>query len=421
MAGEDGADAPDRSLSITFVGINHAPEPTGIGPYTTGMARALAWRGHRVTVVTSVPHYPAWQVMAGYGDRRTAHELVDGVQVVRLRHRIPSRPTMISRSLMEVAFGLRALTTDWAEPDVVVLVSPALLSCWLVRLRARLTRAPVIVWVQDIYTLGVQQTGGSARLGNLLRHIESQLLRGAATVVAIHTRFRRYLVHELRVPADRISVIRNWSHVEAPEPDPDRRAALRARHGWQPDDLVVLHAGNMGAKQGLQNVVEASALAHSEGSTVRFVLLGDGNQRAALDQLGGNSRLQFLSPVPDAEFTATLAAADVLLVNELPGLTEMSVPSKLTSYFATGLPVLGAVDAGSITADELAAAGDQPRVPAGDPAALLAAAEDLGRDPERRRALGRAGRAFRSRHLTEDRAVAAFCDALRSVTRSAVR
>src|SRR5699024_8670264 len=154
----------------------------------------------------------------------------------------------------------------------------------------------------------------------------------------------------------------------------------------------VLHAGNMGAKQGLENVVAAARLATDRDLPVRFVLLGDGHRRQDLQRAAtGEPRVQFLDPVPDAEFAVTLAAADVLLVNELPGLTEMSVPSKLTSYFATGLPVLGAVDPGSTTAEELVAAGAAPTVPAGDPAALVTAVERLRDDPELCRRLGAAG------------------------------
>lgn len=411
---------PATQLSITFIGINYTPETTGIAPYTTAMARALAADGHRVRVVTSMPHYPAWQISDGYTDHRTMRELIDGVAVLRLRHFVPRHPTVITRSLMEVAFAARALMASWGRPEVVVLVSPALLSSWLVRLRARSTHTPVIVWVQDIYTLGVVQTGASARLGGLLRSIEGGLLRGASAVVAIHDRFRRFLVDELKVDAGQVAVVRNWSHLISDPADTQTRTETRSRLGWDSDETIVLHAGNMGAKQGLENVVAASELAAARGSRVRFVLLGDGHRRRDLQQMGSNPRLQFLDPVPDAEFAATLASADVLLVNELPGLTEMSVPSKLTSYFATGLPVLGAVDATSITAEELVAAGAHPPVPAGDPEALLDAAESLGRDQERRREFGSAGRRFCVEELAEDRAVAGFREVLRSVTGSEV-
>ena len=51
--------APTRVL---VVGVNYAPEHSGNAPYTTGLAEHLAARGHDVTVLTAMPHCPAWRV-----------------------------------------------------------------------------------------------------------------------------------------------------------------------------------------------------------------------------------------------------------------------------------------------------------------------------------------------------------------------
>ena len=128
---------------------------------------------------------------------------------------------------------------------------------------------------------------------------------------------------------------------------------MRRRLGWPEDVTVVLHAGNMGAKQGLANVLRASRLADQTNEPLLFVLMGDGNQRAELEAMGGNRCLQIIDPLPSDLFPQALQAADILLVNERGGVTEMAVPSKLTSYFATGRPVIAATDPGSITAEEI--------------------------------------------------------------------
>ncbi len=389
---------------ILFVGINYAPEPTGIAPYTAGMASGLTRRGHDVRVVTGYPHYPWWEVPEEYVGRRM-RERVDGVPVERRRHHLPRDQGTLRRAAMEVDFGLRSTLTRWGRPDVVVAVSPALIAARMTVARARAARIPVVTWVQDIYTLGLVETGGSARQQGLVRAVERGLLQASTRAVVIHDRFRSRLEQDLDVTTP-IDVVRNWSHVEGVD-DPDRRAT-RASLGWADDDVVVLHAGNMGAKQGLENVVDASRLASDRLSRVRFVLLGGGNQADTLRRRDPNHRLQMVDPLPDGEFERALGAADVLLVNELPGLTEMSVPSKLTTYYATGLPVLAAVGAGSTTAAEIGLSGGGRVVPAGDPAALLSAAEALGSDPDQAAALGAAGGNFRRRHLTEAAALDAF-------------
>ena len=390
---------------LTIVGINYAPEPTGIAVYTTGLAEALAAE-RDIAVVTGVPHYPQWRVYDGYNRFRSRVDR-NGVRVNRVRHRVPSQPRILNRVLMELQFGFRAVFSSWNRADVVLLVSPALLSSGIGALRAKLTATPTCIWVQDIYSLGVTETGTAGVIaGRAIRAAERRILGSGAAVVVIHERFKRYLVEELGLDADRVHVVRNWAHVSAAPVE--MRDEVRASMGWAPDDVVVLHAGNMGAKQGLENVVAASRLADERGSRVRFVLMGDGNQRASLEGLGGNDRLQIIDPVDDDLFMPVLDAADVLLVNERPGLTEMCVPSKLTSYYSTGRPVLAATDAASVTAEELQLSGGGVRVDAANPSALLSAAEELHRDPAIAEQLGRSGKLFRADHLTQQSAVAAF-------------
>lgn len=388
---------------ILFIGINYAPEPTGISPYTTGMAEGLASRGHDIRVITSYPHYPWWRVPEEHA-HLPKHEVVNGVRVARKRHYIPRRPDSLRRALFEVTFGLRAVFSRWDRPSVIAVVSPALLASRLVVTRARLQRIPVITWVQDIYTLGIGQASDGAGSRAIAR-IERSLTDAATRVVVIHDRFRRMLADDVGTTTP-IDVVRNWSHV--PDVSDSNRGATRRRMGWADDEIIVLHAGAMGAKQGLDNVVFAAREATRRDSRVRFVLLGDGNQREHLESLGSDPSLQFVDPLPDDRFLETLAAADVLLANERPGLTEMSVPSKLTTYFATGLPVVAAVDPTSTTHDEILASGSGPVVRAGDPGALVDAIETLAGRPDRAAEHGAAARAYRAAHLTPQAALEAF-------------
>jgi colanic acid biosynthesis glycosyl transferase WcaI len=395
----------DLAPGVVVIGLNYAPEPTGIAPYTAGLAQGLSKAGHPVRVVTAFPHYPQWRVYDGYtGSSR--REVVDGIPLVRLRPVVPTTPRLVDRLLMEVLFGARSVVTWWGRPDVAVLVSPALFAAGLASFAARLRRVPSVIWVQDIYSLGLAETGRARLAGEAIRKVERMVLKSATTVVVIHDRFKRYLVEELGIPADKVKVVRNWSHLD-PTPTVDRRAT-RAELGWGDDEIIVLHAGNMGAKQGLENVVDAAALAADRGSSVRFVLLGDGNQRADLERRSRGDHITFVDPLPDEKFTQALHSADILLVNERPGLTEMSVPSKLTSYFSSGLPVIAATDRSSVTADEMESAGAGIRVDAANPDALLVAAETLATDPDQAMRYGEAGKAYRAERLSEDAAIQAF-------------
>ncbi|WP_156109914.1 glycosyltransferase family 4 protein, partial [Cryobacterium sp. MLB-32] len=287
----------------------------------------------------------------------------------------------------------------------------------LAMLRIRFSsRKPIVnIWLQDIYSLGIRETGmGGLAVARIVTWVERKTLKAAAGVVVIHSRFAEYLSSKLGVDAGRIEIVRNWTHLgEAPATD---ASVVRRSHGWSAEETVVLHAGNMGVKQGLENVVNAARLADQQKLPLRFVLLGNGSQREALQELGDDVHcLDFVDSLDDAEFQSALSAADILLVNEKPGVSEMAVPSKLTSYFNAGRPVLAATDMTGVTASEIRAAGAGEVVPAGDPQSLVDAAMRLGSHPTEAAAYGASGLTYRRDVLGEEAAIDRYAQWLRGL------
>ncbi|MGJ9372058.1 glycosyltransferase [Nesterenkonia sp. CF4.4] len=405
-------------LRISLLGLNYAPEHTGIAPYTSGLAMGLTQKKFSVRTFAAHPHYPDWAISEGYG-AWTSHEQLRGVPLTRFRHYVPADPRGVRRLASEISFGVRLLCASLDRPDVVVAVSPSLFSTAIAALGIR-RRTPFVVWVQDIYSLGVKETGGNEVVARIIEKVESWLLRRADRVVVIHERFADYLTMSLGVPRERIEIIRNWTHLKDSElPD---RAATRAKFEWSTSETVVLHAGNMGVKQGLENVIDAARIADKRGAPVRFVLMGNGSERDRLAALAKDvERVEILPSQEDELFAAMLDAADILLVNEKPGIAEMAVPSKLTSYFSAARPVLAATDPGGTTASEVNAADAGVIVNAGDPAALLDAALALAVDSGRSEQLGRNGRAYRESVLTAGAAIEKFSRLLTSLANTGER
>ena len=259
--------------------------------------------------------------------------------------------------------------------------------------------------IQDLYSRGVVETGAASGIAaQWVRLVESRAIRLCDEVSVIHAGFAEDLSGNPDVDKRRIRGIRNWTHVS--QPDESASAAFRRAHGWGADEVIVLHAGNMGYKQGLENVVAAAVLAVRKGCRVRFVLLGDGNQRASLENIAaGVSAVELLAPVTEEDFPAALGAADVLLVNERQGVAHMSVPSKLTSYFNAGKPILPASGAAGFTAGGCAASGAGVRVPANRPDILLSEAIRLGTDRELAGKMGAAGRRYCDEMLSQQAAL----------------
>ncbi len=400
---------------ILIFGINYAPELTGIGPYTTELAEHFAAQGHSVRVVTGIPHYPAW--------RRLPIPSTTGVRnlaVVRYRHFVPRHATALGRMLYEVSWlvsASRSLTDSRAE--VAIGIVPSLSGGLLSVMAGRRWHAPVGIVVKDLMGPAALQSGyrGGRAVAGATSKIEAAILRRAARVAVISDGFRPYL-RAVGVPDLKIERLRDWTHPGAPS---ESRDACRARLGWSASDFVCLHAGNMGQKQGLDTVLDAAARLRED--SIRVVLAGDGNDRARLAARVTQERISnvsFLELQAPGRYEATLRAADVLIVNQRASVADMSLPSKLASYFSAGRPIVAAVAAGCQTAEEVFVAGAGLVVEAGDPMALAEALLSLRQSPKTAEAFGENGCAYAQRYLTPEaglRAYDGFLDQLEATGR----
>jgi colanic acid biosynthesis glycosyl transferase WcaI len=394
-------------LNILITSSYYWPEDAGSAPYLTGPAEHLSARGHDVVVATGFPHYPEWKSSAG--GRLGAEEIHNGVRIRRRWHYVPSAQSAAQRAGYELsllAFGLTAFPRRW-QADVVVGTCPSVAAGALAAVAAKRYRAPYGLVFQDLVGRAAAQSGvaGGARVAGLVRRMELGLAKRAAGVAIIAEGFRGYL-EEGGVSPDKIYRLRNWTRrVDPIETAPE----TRTRFGWADDDFVCVHGGNMGHKQGLDNLLDTAALLGD--NRVRIALVGDGNDRERLERQARDRQLanvDFIAMQGPGNWEATMQAADVLLVNQRASVTDMSLPSKLTSYFASGRPVIAAASHDSETAAEIEAAGAGLIVPPADPAAFRDAILALEHDRPRAHTLGTSGKGYAESTLSRASALAEY-------------
>ena len=398
---------PLRRLRVLISTSYYWPEEAGSAPYLTGLAEHLSAEGHEVVVSTGFAHYPDWR--SGAHGRLSATETEKGVRIVRRWHYVPHTQSAAQRALYELsllAFGATTLFRRW-RPDVVVGTCPSLAGGMLAAAAARRYRVPYGIVFQDLMGRAAEQSGvsGGARVAGLVKGGELRVARGANAVGIIAGAFRNYL-EEGGVRPQAIWRLRNWTHRVEPA---EARAQTRARHGWGDDAFVCLHGGNMGQKQGLDTLLDMAALLN--GGNIRVALVGDGNDRERLERRAREQRLanvDFIGMQAPGKWEAMLAAADLLIVNQRAALTDMSLPSKLTSYFAAGRPVVTAASRESETADEMEAAGAGIVVAPDDPSGMRDAIYALREDSARAQRCAESARAYAERTLSSTAALAEY-------------
>jgi glycosyltransferase involved in cell wall biosynthesis len=237
--------------------------------------------------------------------------------------------------------------------------------------------------------------GGGVVVATLTSAAEEWAITKAQAVGVVADAFTAPIV-SMGVSPERIHHVPNWNRSVPPDLS---ILDTRQRFGWTDDRQVVLHAGNIGFKQGLEQVIEAARLAESRHEPVRFILEGDGNQASDIRAAAtGLSNLDFIPVQPPGLYASLLAAADILLLSERPTQVDMSLPSKLTSYFASGRPIVAAVPPEGVSAAEVARSNAGLVVSSGRPDQLLAALDMLRREPGTAARLGAAGPIFAEAH-----------------------
>lgn len=404
-------------MNILIHGLNYAPEPTGTGKYTAEMAQWLAARGHRVEVVCGLPHYPQWQLDPAYADGRARVEQHGDVRVLRAPHFVPSAESLGAgaRIRLETSFTLSSLRY-WARrflgrrPDVVIAVMPPMQDAVWPLLYRWLRRTPWVLHVQDLQVdaalrLNMLKVG---RLGRALYWVEGFLLRHATAVSTITEAMRARIV-EKGAARERTWLFPNWSDIAAITPGPtdnDWRRAL----GLADDAVLVLYAGNMGEKQGLDTVLDVAADCRDD-PRLQFAMVGAGAALPRLRQRAvelGLPNLRFLPVQPSERLAEMLAAGDIHLVVQKRDAADLVMPSKLTNILAAGRACVATADPDTALHEVVHGHCTGEVVPPGDDDALAAAIRRMAADPARRAECGARARAYAEQFLDKDRILAAF-------------
>jgi glycosyltransferase involved in cell wall biosynthesis len=384
---------------VLLVTTNFWPEPTGISVYTTDLAENLESKDHKVFVLTSLPHYPWWKVPVEFshlGEGVTSH---NGVQVIRAKHLVPPKMNAVFRMRFEISlwWNLRRVSKKLIGKkfDVVIACMPTVAAGIVGKKISKRLDVPFGLIVQDLSGAGAKQSGlrGGALISKIAHVVEGRALHAADSLVVVSPAMKDVVIG-LGVESRRINQILNYSARTIASED---KSNARRKFGWAAKDFVVIHTGNMGAKQDLENLVRAADALTGE-TKIKIYLAGHGNQENNLKTLClGKSNIAVMPAVSDEDYSALLSAADLLLVNERSTQLEMSLPSKLTSYLYSERSVLAAVPRGGATWKFLE--GVAELVEAADPKALAKKIEELSHNQFRLDELAKLGSEFAKKHL----------------------
>jgi glycosyltransferase involved in cell wall biosynthesis len=396
-------------MHILFLTDNFPPEVNAPASRTFEHCREWAKRGHIVTVITCAPNFPKGRVFDGYRNRLWSREVLEGINVIRVWSYITANEGFLRRTLDYVSFMASAIPASLfvRNVDLIVATSPQLFTPCAGYVASLFKRRPYVFELRDLWPESIRAVGAmkNSRALDLLEALELFLYRRAAHIVSVTQAFRDNLASR-GIPAEKVSVTMNGADLSRFQPR--LRDEALVEHLGLSGKLVVGYVGTHGMAHALSTVLTAAACLQFDpaGRDIRFILLGDGAEKAALMAEAAGMGLQnvlFIDSVPRAEVVRYWSLIDISVIHlKRTPLFETVIPSKLFECMAMGIPVLHGVagESADIVTREGVGIVFEPE----NADALARHILDLAADPARRAELSARGIAAACRY---DRAVLA--------------
>jgi len=318
------------------------------------MCREWVKRGYKVTVVTGIPNYPKGIFYKGYGLLKKRSETYEGIEIIRLPI-IPRGESSIQLILNYFSFVLSGMVWQWftrIKADYVFIfeVSPmtqALPGIWY----AKKKKIPCYLYVQDLWPENVEIVTG----------IHSPLVIGpiGKMVDYIYKRCSRiFVTSQSFKKAIELRGIEKKKVIYWPQYAEDFYMPYeKAKHD---DTFRLIFTGNIGYAQGLDILPQTALLLKKEN--IKFILVGDGRYKKELmkeiKQLDVEDMFQMIGRQPATKIPQLLSKADAAFFSFMDNpLFEMTIPAKLQSYMACGMPIVAAVSGESREIIEVAECG----------------------------------------------------------------
>jgi len=306
----------------------------------------LVARGHEVTVLTGLPNYPGGRVFPEFRQGRSRFAQFAGAEVVR----VPLWPRGRGRLSLVFNYMTFALSASvigtWRlrgrKYDAIFAYEPSPITVGIpAAVQRAFKRAPVAFWVLDLWpetlqALGILRSSWSLKaVGRLVASIY-----GRCDLILAQSRSFIPQIAKYCGAGARVVYFPSWAEAIFTE----SREAPASEVPERPGSFDVLFAGNIGEAQDFPTVLAAAAMLRDE-PRVRWLVVGDGRMsawlRAEIDRLGLQDRVLMLGRYPLERMPSFYRHADALLLSlKDEPIFSMTIPAKLQSYLAVGIPIV---------------------------------------------------------------------------------
>ena len=315
--------------AIAFITNYYPPETGAAANRIALMAELFVQQGYNVQVICPLPNYPTGAIFEAYQGKEGLKEVINGVQITRLRVLPTNAPSLWKRfrAMGSFSFSLWWYLRKHRLPErVFIQYSPLVVgvaSSFLLRSR----KHKILLNVSDLWPLAGKELGNLKQgfLYTILERLERYTYRKADMVLG---QSQEILDHIQKiVPEKKTFLYRNFPKFDPPKPATSQTAA----------SFCFVYAGLLGVAQGILDLCQHIEL--PDGCELH--LYGSGAETEVIQEYIKSSGKQIvykgsLSRKHLHEQLQTYRVGLVPLSRRIYG----SVPSKIFEYALLGLPMV---------------------------------------------------------------------------------
>ncbi|MEH6347731.1 MAG: glycosyltransferase family 4 protein [Bermanella sp.] len=341
-------------MHVLFLTDNFPPEGNAPASRTYEHAREWVKLGHKVTIITGAPNFPEGKVYDGYKNYWYSKELLDGIEVRRVKTYITANEGFIKRILDFMSFMVMGFVAGLfvKKPDVVIGTSPQFFTAVGAWALAAVRFKPFVFELRDIWPASITTVGAMKKgfIIKLLERLEMFLYKRASLIISVTESFKVELISR-GVDADKVKIVLNGvdlSHYKPLAGKDLQMASCFDLHG----KFVVGYVGTHGMAHGLENVVMAAEQLVDQDDIV-FIFVGGGSERQKIERIVKEKKLHNIKMIdkqPKENMLAIWSLCDLSLVPLIDKpLFKTVIPSKIFECMGMGLPILMSAPQGEAT------------------------------------------------------------------------
>lgn len=324
------------------------PDKSSTPKVLTELAEDLVKNGLDVEVICSNHSYKENLKLPKKG-------ILNGIKINRINASNFNRNSKLGRIINYVSFTIslfvKLLFSN--KYDSILVVSNPPLIPFIAYLNKLIKRKPYYYLVHDVYPDIAVEVGAIKKHSipyKLMNKINQRAIKNTEKLIVLGKDMREIFLKK-GIEDQKIKIITNWSKKYELSYEKKNNTFYKERELI--NTLNIVYTGNIGRFHDIETIIEVAKKSKVLLPNVRFIFVGDGFKRLALEKAikNGVNNIIISDYQYDSSYLDVLSGADLFISTLSPKIKGLGVPSKTYSYLAAGKPIIAIMEKGTEIGD----------------------------------------------------------------------